>query len=184
MTRLKVLSPDKALGKTKDMYNRVHSKLGTVPNMVQTMGNSPALLEGYLNFSTALGGGTLNSETAVLIALTVAESNSCNYCLAVHTYIGENVLKIDAYTLEAARSGNSNDPRTNAILKFAKTLIKKRGLVDDADVNSLKAAGATEAEVAEIIGNVALNIFTNYFNNTAKTEIDFPIVKVLQSAGI
>ena len=181
MTRLKALSPDKALGKTKDMYNKVHATLGTIPKMVQTMANSPALLEAYLNFSGALAGGVLNSKTATLIAMTVAESNSCNYCLAVHNYVGENVLKIDAYTLEVARNGDSNDPRIEAILKFAKALVVQRGLIDDAEVNNLKEAGVSEAEIAEIVGNVALNVFTNYFNNTAKTEIDFPVVQPIQS---
>jgi hypothetical protein len=38
----------------------------------------------------------------------------------------------------------------------------------------VKSAGFSEGEIAEVIANVAMNIFTNYFNETAKTEIDFP----------
>jgi len=49
-------------------------------------------------------------------------------------------------------------------------------LVSDADVNSAKAAGLSEGEIAEIVGHVALNVLTNYFNNTANTVIDFPVV--------
>ena len=184
MTRLKSISPDAATGKTKELFNAVHNKFGVVPNMIQTMGNSPALLESYLNFSAALGGGTLNAKTAKLISMVVAESNSCNYCLSIHTYLGINLLKIDAEILEDARSGDSTDARTGAILKFAKTLVSKKGLVNDADVNTVKAAGVSEGEVGEIVGHVALNILTNYFNNTAKTEIDFPVVKAGNLATI
>lgn len=176
MTRLKALNPDEATGTTKELFNAIQGKLGMVPNMMRTMGNSAAFLEGYLNLSGALGGGTLGAKTAELIALAVAESNSCDYCLSAHTYIGENLVKIDAATLEAARNGNAADSKTDAILKFAKVLVAKSGKVNDADVEVLKAAGVTEAQVGEIIGHVALNVLTNYFNNTANTEIDFPVV--------
>jgi uncharacterized peroxidase-related enzyme len=177
MIRLKALSPDEVAGKTKEMFTAVNNKFGVVPNMIRTMGNSPALLEAYLNFSAALDRGTLGAKTNKLIALTVAESNQCNYCLSIHTYLGVNLLKIDAVALDASRGGKSNDAKTQAILIFAKALISKRGLVNDADVNAVKATGVTNGEVGEIVGHVALNMFTNYFNNTANTEIDFPLVE-------
>jgi uncharacterized peroxidase-related enzyme len=177
MTRLTALNPDEVTGKTKELFTAIEGKLGMVPNMMRTMGNSPAFLESYLNLSGALGGGSLSSQTGELIALTVAESNNCDYCLSAHTYIGANLVKIDVETLTNARNGNASDTKTDAILKFAKTLVTKKGLVDDTDVNTIKAAGVSEGEIGEVIGHVALNILTNYFNNTAKTEIDFPVVK-------
>ena len=119
MTRLKAINPAEATGKTKELFNAIESKLGMVPNMMRTMGNSSAVLEGYLNLSGALSNGTLNAKTGELIALAVAESNACNYCLAAHSYIGENLVKIDTDALEAARSGISTDAKTTAILSFA-----------------------------------------------------------------
>lgn len=180
MTRLKALNPAEVTGRTKELFNAIESKFGMVPNMMRTMGNSSAFLEGYLNLSGALGGGTLGAKTGGLIALAVAESNSCNYCLSAHSYIGANLLKIEAEALDASRSGTAIDSKKDGILKFAKALVSKKGLVSDADVNTVKAAGVTEGEVGEIVGHVALNILTNYFNNTAKTEIDFPKVQAFE----
>jgi len=140
------------------------------------MGNSPALLEGYLGLSTTLGKGKLGNRTGELIALAVAQSNSCDYCLSAHTFIGTQLMKVDAGILSSARSGHAADAKTAAILKFAKALISKGGLVNDQDVNLAKEAGVTDEELAEIVGHVALNVLTNYFNNTANTEIDFPVV--------
>lgn len=182
MTRLKALSPDEATGKAKEMFTAVNNKFGVIPNMIRTMGNSPALLEGYLNFSGALDHGSLGAKTNKLIALAVAESNQCNYCLSIHTYLGVNLLKMDAATLEESRSGETNDAKTQAILTFAKVLVNKKGLVNDADVNAVKAAGITEGEVGEIVGQVALNTLTNYFNNTSNTDIDFPLVEAQNAA--
>jgi uncharacterized peroxidase-related enzyme len=184
MTRLKALNPDQASGKTKELFNVINSKFGIVPNMMRTMGNSSAFLEGYLNLSGALSAGTLGAKTSALIALAVAEANACNYCLSAHTYLGANLAKLDAEAMSAARLGMSKDAKTTAILKFAQVVVAKRGQVSDTDVFAVRQAGVTEGEVGEIIGHVALNTLTNYFNNTANTEIDFPVVKAHEVATV
>jgi uncharacterized peroxidase-related enzyme len=180
MIRLTALNPEEVTGKTKDLFNAVQAKLGVVPNMMRTMGNSPAVLEGYLNLSGALSHGTLSAKTGELLALAISESNSCDYCVAAHTFIGGKLLKTDAQVLQDARTGNSTDVKTDAILKFAKTLVSKNGLVNDEDVNTVRNAGASDAEITETVAHVALNVLTNYFNNTANTEIDFPAVQSLE----
>jgi uncharacterized peroxidase-related enzyme len=176
MTRLKALNPEEATGKTKELFNAIQGKLGMVPNMMRTMGNSAALLEGYLNFSGALAHGTLGAKTGELLALAVSETNACDYCLSAHSFIGEKLVHIDTNALNNARNANAADAKTDAALKFANILVNKKGLVNDEDVNAAKAAGLSEGEIGEIVGHVALNILTNYFNNTAKTVIDFPEV--------
>lgn len=180
MTRLKAINPDEATGKTKELFNAIQGKLGMVPNMMRTMGNSPALLEGYLNLSGALSHGKLGAKTGELLALTISEKNNCDYCLSAHTFIGEKLAHIDADTLQNARSANAADAKTDAILKFANVLVNKQGLVSDTDVDTIKAAGLTDGEIGEIVGHVALNVLTNYFNNTANTSIDFPVVNAGQ----
>lgn len=180
MTRLKAISPDEATGKTKELFNAIEGKLGLVPNMMRTMGNSPALLEGYLNLSGALSHGKLGAKTGELLALAISQQNNCDYCLSAHTFIGEKLVHIDAGTLQNARNANAADSKTDAILKFANVLVNKQGLVSDADVDTIKAAGLTDGEIGEIVGHVALNVLTNYFNNTANTSIDFPVVNAGQ----
>src|SRR4030095_9057879 len=177
MTRLKAVSPEAATGKTKELYTVIKGRLGVVPNMMKTMGNSSAFLQGYLHLSDALSGGSLGAKIGELIALAVAEANACNYCLSAHTYLSANLVKIDQSAIEAARTGESTDPKTDAILKFAKILVNKKGQADDSDVYAIKQAGLTDGEIGEIIGHVALNLLTNYFNIVADTEIDFPVVR-------
>lgn len=184
MIRLKAVSPEEATGKTKELFNGIQSKLHMVPNMMRTMGSSSAVLEGYLNLSGALSHGTLGAKTGELIALAVAESNACDYCLSAHSFIGEKLVGIDVSALDSAREGNSSNPKINAALKFAQALVNKKGSVTDDDVNEVKAAGYTDGEVAEIVAHVALNIFTNYINKTANTVIDFPVVKSFERAVV
>ena len=43
MQRLIALDPETTTGKSKELFNAIQSKLGMVPNMMRTMGNSPAV---------------------------------------------------------------------------------------------------------------------------------------------
>ena len=61
-------------------------------------------------------------------------------------------------------------------MRFATQVYTERGHVTEADVQAVKAAGYSDAQVIEIVLHVALNTLTNYVNEVAKTEIDFPVV--------
>ena len=54
MTRLQALDPKEATGRSKELFEGIQGKLGMVPNMMRTMGNSSVVLEGYLNLSDIL----------------------------------------------------------------------------------------------------------------------------------
>lgn len=161
---------------SQPMLEAVQRQLGSVPNLFRVVGNSPAALEGYLGLNGALGRGTLEAKTRERIALVVAELNGCDYCLSAHTYLGKNLAKLDDGEIAASREGGSSDPKAAAALRFASKVVTSRGHVSDADVNAVKAAGYDDAQVVEIVLHVALNTLTNYVNEVAKTEIDFPVV--------
>lgn len=175
MVRLVAVEPTQATGKAKELLAQVQAKLGMTPNMMRTMANSPAVLEGYLSFSNALASGVLNPQLNEQIALAVAEVNSCEYCLSAHTTIGKMVGLSDR-ELNSGRRSFSDDSKVDAALKFARTIVVSQGQVTTEDVNRLRQAGYGDAEIAEIVANVILNIFTNYFNHIAQTEVDFPKV--------
>jgi uncharacterized peroxidase-related enzyme len=184
MSRLTALNPETTTGKSKDLFTAVQGKLGMVPNMMRTMGNSPAVLNGYLSFNAALGESSIGGKLGELIALTVANANSCEYCNAAHSFIGEKLVHIDTKSIADAREGKSADAKIQVALDFSRTLVEKRGRVNDADVDALKNAGYNEAGIAEIIAHVGLNLFTNYFNNSAKVVVDFPSVELVETAAI
>lgn len=181
MSRLIAVDPAEATGKAKDLLDAVQEKLGLTPNMMRTMANSPAVLEAYLNFNNTLAAGSLSSRLREQIALVVAETNGCEYCLSAHTAIGKMVgLGID--DILASRHSTSTNPKVEAALKFARRILARLGDVSDNDLGQVRHAGYTEGEIAEIIANVALNVFTNYFNQVAQTEIDFPRVALSPAA--
>lgn len=161
---------------SQPLLNAVKALLGSVPNLFRLVANSPAALEGYLGLNGALAKGALDGRTRERIALAVAQVNECGYCLAAHTYLGKNVAKLDLAEMTANRSGSSTDPKAAAAVRFAVAVARARGHVTNADLDAVKLAGYTEGDVIEIVLHVALNTLTNYVNEVAKTDIDFPVV--------
>jgi uncharacterized peroxidase-related enzyme len=176
MSRISIPTVDQSLAAAKPLLAAVQQQLGVVPNLMKLIGHSPAALEGYLALNGALAKGKLSVQLRERIALTVAEFNGCDYCLSAHSYLATHVAKISAAEVDAAREGKSDDARTAAALAFARRVSETRGQVADADLAALRAADFDEASVLEIVLNVALNVLTNYVNNVARTDIDFPVV--------
>ena len=162
--------------KAQPLLDAVKVQLGVVPNMFRMVANSPAALEGYLGMMGALNKGALSAPTRERIALAVAQVNGCDYCLSAHTYLGKNVAKLDDAEMTANRHGASNDPKADAAVRFAAKVAQARGRVGDDDLLAVRLAGYDDAQIVEIVQHVALNTWTNYINEVALTEIDFPRV--------
>lgn len=164
---------ESATGSAKTMLENVQKHLGVIPNMMTLMAQSPLVLECYMNFNGALSKGSLKPTVREQIALAVAEANECEYCLAAHTAISK-MMKMDDAVILAARRGEASDPKIAPVLNFARLVVQHRGRVSEADIAKLVDAGFDEAQIAEIIANIALAVFTNYFNVVAQTDCDFP----------
>ncbi len=179
MARISQISPEAATGRAKDLLDAVKQKLGLVPNMTRAMANAPAVLDGYLQLSGALGKGALPAKAREQIALAVAQANECDYCLAAHSAIGR-MAGLTADQIRDSRLGTSVDPRTDALIRFALRVLDTRGAVAEADLDEVRGAGFDDAAIAEVVANVALHVFTNYFNRMAETDLDFPEAPALK----
>ncbi len=176
MPRFTAVDPQSAHPNAKPLLAAVQKMLGATPNMMRTMAERPAVLDGYLSLSGALAKGRLGARVGEQLALAVAEENGCGYCAAAHSALGRHV-GLGAAEIEAARNGSASDPRTESALTFARAVLATRGHVSDADIAAARADGLDDGDLGEVVAHVALNVFTNYFNSVAATEIDFPAVR-------
>ncbi len=177
MARIQPIEIDQTDGKTKSMLENVNTSLGMVPNLMRTLGHSPAALEAYLGFGKALGGGGLTAKLREQIALTAANVNACEYCASAHTALGKK-FGIDEAELKRNLHASSRNPKVEAALQFARAVIIRQGWVTDEEFDRIREAGYGDGEINEIIATTALSIFTNYFNHVAETKVDFPLVEV------
>lgn len=177
MTRIPLpASIEDAPAAARPLLEGVKKQLGSVPNLFRITANSPAALGGYLDLSGALSKGDLPAATRERIALAVAQKNGCDYCLSAHSYIGKNMAKLDDAEIAANRRGGSTDPKADAAVRFAVSLVEARGNVTETEVAAVKLAGYSDAQIVEIVAHVALNTLTNYLNEALGTPIDFPVV--------
>lgn len=159
----------------QEKLDAVKANIGKVPNIFQTFAHSPAVLNFYLAGSDALKGTSISAALREQIALVVAGANACDYCASAHTVIGKGEGLSDEETQKNLK-GEASDEKAQAALTFAAKIVNDRGNIADADLQALKDAGYSDGEALEIVTVVAFNIFTNYFNHVADTDVDFPHV--------
>lgn len=160
---------------SQPLLAQIHQAFGATPNMFKAVANSPAALQSMWAAFGALGKGTLGSKLGEQIAVAIANRNRCEYCLAAHTVLGQQV-GATATEMASAQAGQSDDARTVAALRFALKVVEQRAQLDDADVAALRSAGFGDEQIVEILAHVALNLFTNYINVALDVPVDFPKV--------
>jgi uncharacterized peroxidase-related enzyme len=173
--RIRAVDADTAPEATKALLAAVTKQMGGVPNILAAMAQSRAALDGYLGFASGLGKGSFSAALRTPIAHAVAGANACDYCASVHSAVGQRA----GLSVEETRrnlTGQASESKNAAVLALARSIVKKRGQLVDSDLTAFHAAGYGSDALVELVANVALNIFTNYFNHIAGTEIDFPHV--------
>jgi uncharacterized peroxidase-related enzyme len=175
MAHIKPIELSMAEGKSRELLEDVKKQMGTVLNIFKGLAHSPATLEFYLAQSKALAGGALDAKLREQIAVTMAGANQCDYCASAHTYLGKKAGVSEA-ELTANLAGRSQDGKTATALRFARAVAENRGRLGDEELQRVRDAGFSDAEIVEIIAHVGMNLFTNFFNNLAGTEVDFPRV--------
>lgn len=175
MSHVPLVDADAATGTVKEHLDQIHGVFGTVPAMFRAVANSPAALASMWGAFGAFGSGTLGAALGEQIAVAVADRNACEYCLAAHTALGRKA-GLSKDDLETAQTGHAHDAKTGALLSFAVKLVDVRGQVDATDVEALRDRGWSDEEIVETIGQVALNLYTNYINIALDVPVDFPSV--------
>lgn len=171
--RIQPVDPDHTTGPIRKLFAQIRTKFSLVPNLFRVLANAPAALEGLMDLSAALARGALDEKTREQLALSIAESNLCAYCLNEHTAIAAKIGLSQAEIDDAIRA-SAADARTDAILKLARSIVVQRGEITDADLARARIVGLGDGEIVETVANVALNIFENYMSHVARVPTDFP----------
>lgn len=176
MPRLKVIDPATATGRSKEIFEGPLA--GKHFNILKGLANSGAGFQAYLALSGALKEAALTTQERELVALLMAELNSCDYCLAAHSSAGKRLGLTEDQMLDA-RNGTATDPRHRALLAFTTALHEKKGFVSDEDLEDFRSVGYDDGHIVEVIATYALNLYTNYFNHVNETPVDFPAAPAL-----
>ena len=175
MPRFPVHTVDDAPTAARPALQQMKDRLGAVLNIHGEMAHAPAVIGMYTAMGHAIARhGTFDPPTREAIALAVANQNGCGYCQSAHTLSARRAGLSLGQTI-AIRDGHVDfDGKLDALLAVAREIAAAVGDVSDQTYRRALAAGWTEPELAELFAHVATNMFTNYFNHYARTDLDIP----------
>lgn len=181
MSRIPALAPEALGEEQRPILAAFEAQLGMTPNFLKVFAQSPAALRAFAGLFSIAGEGTLDPQTRERIALALAQQNACEYCLSAHTLLAQGAGLSEA-EIERNRDGDSHDSRAAAAVRFARGLVDSMGDVSDAELQDVRQAGYTDAEIVEIITHVGLNLLTNILGRASRIEIDFPRASLERAA--
>jgi len=152
-----------------EVLAQVRERYGFIPNLAAYLAESPAALGGLLALAGAFDQTSFSEVERQLIQLTVSVENNCDYCRSAHTAMGRKA-GMDRATVDAVLAGQPVGGKLEALRRFTRTLVEKRGWAGDEAVNAFLEAGYSKAQVFETVMGVALKTLTNYSNHLAGAQ--------------
>jgi AhpD family alkylhydroperoxidase len=174
MQSFPVLTIDAAPEKSKPALQALQGAFGMIPNVAGAMATSPVLINSLIGLFGNVHGGSFTEAQVQTVLLTDAVTNACTWAVAFHTALA---LKegIDPADVQAIRERRlPKDGKLAALSALAKTMIEKRGRLDDDDVNRFLAAGFSKDQLLEVIAAVAASTITNYTGSITKPPLEAP----------
>lgn len=169
MRHIAPLDPADAPDRSRELLEGIVNRHGSVGDMVATMAHSPALLQGYLDFSRAMKRVKLPRQLSEKLSLAAQSWIGCGTCLAAHIAAGR-AAGLSETDITLARDGTAIDPREAALVTFAVRVLAEPASITNDDVVELREHGWTDRVIAEVVGLISLNLLTGAFNLVAGNQ--------------
>jgi AhpD family alkylhydroperoxidase len=157
---------------SKPALEQLRAAFGVIPNIAAVMSNSPVLINSLVGLFGNVHGGSFTEAQIQTLLLTNAVTNECSWAVAFHTALALKAGLDDA-AVQAIRERRLPQDGTHAALSLlARTLIQKRGRLDDQDIDQFVAAGFDQNLALEVIAVVAASTITNYTGSITRTPLE------------
>lgn len=171
---LPFLTVEAAQDKARALLEGAQKKFGFIPNMYRAMANDPALFATYMSsydlFRQECGFSPVEQE---VIFLTISRENSCQYCVAAHSFVADKMSKVPPEVTDAIRDGRAiSDPRLEALRAFTAHMVASRGRPSEFEVNAFLGVGYSERHILGVILAISVKTLSNYTNHLFRTEPD------------
>jgi len=172
MTAFTTHSIDSAPEAAKPLLEGAKKAYSFIPNLLGTMAEAPALLEGYMALAGIFDKTSFSETERQIILMTNNRLNGCVYCMAAHTTISQ-MAKVPADVIDALRNNTPiADPKLEALRTFAAVINETRGWPSEIQVAAFIDAGYTQQNILEVILGTSLKVMSNYTNHVAETAVD------------
>lgn len=165
-------TPQTAPDDARELVEQSIMKYKALPNLHAIMAESPQLFEAYRMITELYRACSLSTLERQTVLLTINHANGCDYCMAAHSVLAQ-MEKMPREMLEALREGRlPDDPKLAALSRLARTMVEKRGWLDEADCDAFFAAGYEKRQLLDVVLAVGYKTLSNYTNHIAHTPLD------------
>ncbi|NWN83024.1 MAG: carboxymuconolactone decarboxylase family protein [Halomonas sp.] len=177
MTEFTLHDQQSAPADSQPLLDNSIQAFGMVPGLHAVMAEAPGLLEGYQRLHQLFLDSSFNDDEVTVVWQTINVEHECHYCVPAHTGIAKS-MKIDDAITDALRNETPlPTERLEALRDFTLAVVRGRGNVDDAAIQSFLEAGFTRRQILEVVLACAQKVMSNYTNHLAETPIDKPFQK-------
>ena len=179
MSTLPLVDPDTATGAAAELFAAVQRRVWRHPEHDQGDGQQPRTPARRPRLSIAPGGGVLDGRPGSASPWRSPKTTPARTACRPTATSPSTSPTSTPTTSPPHERPTASDPTTAALLAFATAVndqTRRHGPPPPSP--TVRAAGASDEEIAETIGHVALNVLTNYFNKAAGVDLDFPVVTV------
>ncbi len=172
MSNLKVHSLETAPAASRPILEGAMATLGFIPNLFAVMSESPVTLEAYQQLSSLFQQTSFNEEELTVIWQTINIEHGCHYCVPAHAAIAD-MMNVDPNITEALRNNEAMPTDNLQVLHItAQLLVRKRGMLNESELQVFYAVGYTQKHLLELVLGVAQKVMSNYINHLVDTPID------------
>lgn len=162
MAFIEVIPEEDAQGPLKEAYDDIAGRRGKLSNIMRVHSLRPAAMRAHMDLYLSLmfSRSGLTRAERELLATVVSATNLCAYCVRHHAEAlnayWKDEQRVEAVVEDFRRVDLS--PREHAMLEYAVRLTARPAGIEEGDVDALRVAGFTDADILDI------NLITSYFN--------------------
>ncbi len=183
MARVKLIDPDQAEGRTKEVFERVKSYYHMVPGLQKGLAYLPEVTDALwtLSLMTAAEGSIGEELKRVFFAVTAHEVE-CEYCTAAHmiALLGKDWSQQECVDVIMGKPSPRLSDKENAAVNFAREVARRPSGVTDEMTDAMRAAGWSDAQIVEVVAAVALMRYTS----TVASALDVPLEPAMEGIDV
>lgn len=174
MSTFKLHTLDSAPAGSLPILEAALKGLGFIPNLYAHLAEAPNALSAYKQLGALLEQSALTPEEQQIVLISVSIENRCEYCVAAHSFLARNLVKVDSQRIDALRGQSClQDQKLNALVAFTRAVVRERGWVAGSqELKDFFAAGYTQQNALEVVLGVAMKTLSNYTNHLTDTPLD------------
>jgi uncharacterized peroxidase-related enzyme len=160
MSFIETIDPEQARGATAEMYEKLKTRSGNIPNYARIFSHRPQLMTAWSELQDCLR-ENIEPRRYELLTLAAAQAIGSSYCSLAYGKTLRRKYFDDSELLSIAR-GDEDAPISEAeakIMELARKTATRSDSVTQEDITALRTLGLSDAEIFDVVAGAAARCF-------------------------